>query len=361
LPSRNLDRRTFLSRTAMAAGGLALAGSTGSLLAACGSSSPKKAATSSGSTSFGRLDYQLSWVKNVEFAGNYIADTQGYYTKAGFSSVNLIAGGPTVQQDAVVAAGKAFVGISSPDITSPAVLKGAPLVIVGALYQKNPFCIMSLASKPLADPQAMIGKKIGVQATNTSAWYAFLKANNIDKTKLTTVPVQFDPSPLAAGTVDGWFSFITNEPIELGQEGHKTVTFLLNDYNYPLVSEVWVVTADSIKNDRDKVKAVLKADIQGWRDSLKDPSEGAKLAADKYGKDQKLDAGEQTLESKAQNKLILTADTMANGIGTITPALIEGTIKTLGLSGIDITAAKLFDTSLIDEVYQENPDLKAAV
>ena len=29
------------------------------------------------------------------------------------------------------------------------------------------------------------------------------------------VPVQFDPTPLTQGTVDGWFSFITNEPIEL--------------------------------------------------------------------------------------------------------------------------------------------------
>ncbi len=36
-----------------------------------------------------------------------------------------------------------------------------------AQYQKNPFCIMSLKSSPLANPQAMIGKKIGVQSTNT--------------------------------------------------------------------------------------------------------------------------------------------------------------------------------------------------
>ena len=85
-----------------------------------------------------------------------------------------------MQQDAVVAAGKAFVGISSPDITAAAILQGADLIIVGAQYQKNPFCIMSLATKPIHTPQDMIGKKIGVQSTNESVWKAFLKANNID-------------------------------------------------------------------------------------------------------------------------------------------------------------------------------------
>ena len=78
----------------------------------------------------------------------YIADTKGYYKAAGFSQVNSSAGGPTVQQDAAWSRGKALVGISSPDITGAAILKGAPLKIIGAQYQKNPFCIMSLAEQP---------------------------------------------------------------------------------------------------------------------------------------------------------------------------------------------------------------------
>src|SRR5262249_14601051 len=110
--------------------------------------------------------YQLSWIKNVEFAGMYIADTNGYYKDAGFSAVELLAGGPNVSQDSVVAAGKALVGISSPDITGAAILKGAPIVAIGAQYQKNPFAIMSLATNPINTPQDLIGRKIGVQATN---------------------------------------------------------------------------------------------------------------------------------------------------------------------------------------------------
>jgi ABC-type nitrate/sulfonate/bicarbonate transport system substrate-binding protein len=335
-----------------------LFGAGSALLAACGDDSSPSTSASGGAKSLGALNYQLSWVKNVEFAGAYIADTKGYYTAAGFGSVNLMAGGPNVSQDAVVASGKALIGISSPDITAAAMLKGADLVVIGAQYQKNPFCIMSLASSPINSPQEMIGKKIGVQAVNEPIWNAFLKANNIDASKVTKVPAQFDPSPLVSKDVDGWFSFFTNEPNLLKTKGVDTAIMLLNDHGYPMVSETYAVKKSSLTADRDKVKAALIGDIKGWTDSLADPKLGAGLAATKYGKDLGLDGAEQTLESAAQNTVVSTSDTKANGLFTITDELIDETLKTLALGGVTITKDKLFDLSVLTEVYTENPTLK---
>ncbi len=190
-------------------------------------------------------------------------------------------------------------------------------------------------------------------------WKSFLKANNIDPSKINEVPVQFDPTPLTVGTVDGWFSFVTNEPNLLKVKGFDTVTFLLNDFNYPLVSESYMVQRSALTTNRAKLKAFLRAEIMGWHDSIADPGAGPHLAVTKYGKSLGLDESEQTLESKAQNNLILTPDTMANGIFTITPDLISKCIGTLALGGVNISATKLFDTSVIDEVYRENPELKA--
>jgi ABC-type nitrate/sulfonate/bicarbonate transport system substrate-binding protein len=361
----SLDRRSFLRRGAMGGAGLALLGTGGmsAFLAACGSSS--KPASGSTTTAaggaakdLGELTFQLSWIKNVEFAGEYIADTNGYYKDAGFSKVTLLSGGPTVQQDSVVQGGKALVCISAPDITSAAINQGATLVTIGAQYQKNPFAVMSLATKPILTPDDMKGKKIGVQATNEAVWNAFLKANAIDPSSITKVPVQFDPSPLVAGTVDGWFSFVTNEPNLLKTQGVETKTFLLADYKYPLVSETYVVKKESLTSKRDQIKAMLVADIKGWQQNLKDPTIGAKLAANVYGKDQKLTVAEQTLESTSENLLISTDDTKTNGLFTITPALIDENISTLALANIKITKDQLFDMSVLEEVYSENADLK---
>ena len=351
-----INRRNLLRGGA----GLALFGVSSALLAACGDDSSDSGSSSSGggAKDFGALNYQLSWIKNVEFAGQYIADTKGYYKEAGFSSVNLMAGGPNVSQDAVVASGKALVGISSPDITAAAILKGAPIIILGAQYQKNPFAIVSRADAPINLPTDMIGKKIGVQATNEPVWNAFLKANNLDPSKITKVPAQFDPSPLVSKEVDGWFSFFTNEPNLLKTKGVDTAVMLLNDHGYPMVSEVYVVKKDSLTGDRDKLKAMLVGDIKGWTDSVADPKLGANLAATKYGKDLGLDEAEQVLESTSQNTVVSTADTKANGLFTITDELVDETIKTLALGGVTITKEQLFDLSVIKEVYTENPNLK---
>ena len=56
------------------------------------------------------------------------------------------------------------------------------------------------------------------------------------------------------------------------------------------------------------------------------------------------------LESKAENTVILTKDTYANGLFTISDALVRENVNTLKLAGVNITADKLFDTSVLAEI-----------
>ena len=359
-----LDRRRLL-----VAGGIAAI--AGPLLAACSSSSSSSSsstvapaatgtgsATSGATADLGALSYRLSWIKNVEFAGSYIADTKGYYKAHGFSAVNLIAGGASATpMEADVQSGKALFGVSSPDITGAAILKGADLKIIGAQYQKNPFAIMSMTKSPIKTAKDMYGKKIGVQVANTSVWTAFIKAAGLDVSKIKVVPVQFDPTPLTQGTVDGWFSFITNEPNELRSKGFDVTTFLLADQGYPLVSETYFTKTTTISSTPDVVKAFLTAEIKGWKDNIADPALGATLTVSTYGKGLGLTIPEQTLESKSENELILTADTTKNGLFTVTSELIEANLKTLAIGGLDLTADKLFDLSVLEGIYKDDPSL----
>jgi ABC-type nitrate/sulfonate/bicarbonate transport system substrate-binding protein len=361
LASAGLDRRRFLM-----AGGLAAV--AGPVLAACSSSSSSSSAAASASptgqaastaaASLGALSYRLSWIKNVEFAGSYIADTKGYYAAEGFSSVNLISGGASATpMEADVQSGKALFGVSSPDITGAAITKGAQLKIIGAQYQKNPFAIMSMAKTPIMTAKDMYGKKIGVQVANTSVWDSFMKAAGLDASKIHVVPVQFDPTPLTQGTVDGWFSFITNEPNELRSKGFKVATFLLADQGYPLVSETYFTKASTIASHPEVVKAFLMAEIKGWKDSIASPKLGATLTVGTYGKGLGLTIPEQTLESATQNSLILTSDTKTNGLFTVTPTLVAANLKTLATGGTKLTAAELFDFSILESIYKDDPSL----
>ncbi len=350
--TRNLDRRAFLRYSALT--GLAIGGS--SLLAACGESGPEKV---DDGTKFGPVAVQLSWIKNIEFAGEYFAIEKGYYTEAGFGNVELIAGGAaSTSVESGLESKRVWIGLSAPQTTAPAILEGVPVKIVGTTYQKSPFCIVSSAAKPIKTPQDMKGRKIGVQDTNQLIFNALLEANGMRRDDVQIVPAQFDPTPLANGEVDGWVSYVTNEPITLAAKGFKNEHFLFADHNLPLVAETFTVRQDTIDNERDKLKAYLTAAIKGWKDAVANPAESARLAVEVYGKDQKLDLKEQTDEAAAQNTLIESADTKSNGLFTMTDQLIEQNIAALQKAKIDIKADQIFDLSILDEVYAENPALK---
>ncbi|WP_084479001.1 ABC transporter substrate-binding protein [Nocardia jejuensis] len=353
-----LDRRSFLRYAGLTGAVLGGAG----LLAACGEdSSGSGSGTSDDGSKFGTVAIQLSWLKNIEFAGEYFADSKGYFKDAGFGAVNLIAGGAaSTSVEAGLGTGKIWAGLSAPQTTAPALLEGLPAKIVGTTYQKNPFCIVSSAGKPINSPQDMKGRKIGVQDTNQLIFNALLAANNMTPNDVTIVPAQFDPSPLANGEVDGWVSYVTNEPITLTAKGFANANFLFADYGLPLVAETLTVHQDTIDKQRDKLKAFLVAEIKGWRDAVADPAEAARLAVEVYGKDQRLDPAEQTKEATAQNSLVVSPDSQANGLFTMTEELIAKNIAALAKAKIEIKADQLFDMSLLKEVYAEHPELKQA-
>ena len=349
------SRRDFLRLGGLGVAGLALAacggGSSGSAPAAGASAAP---------ASFGDLSMQLSWIKNIEFGGEYMADSKGYYTQAGLSKVDLVTG-PVDSADALVVAGNVTVGVSAPDATARFITEqGAPLKIIGATFQKNPFCILSVEQgKPIRTLADLAGKTVGIQAgTNQQIFAGFLKANGIDPASVKQVVVQYEPTPLTEKKVDGFMAFLTNEPFLVKQQGFTPVTLAFADNGLPLASETLVVLQDTIDKDRDKLKAFLKAEIQGWNDAVADPAAAAKLAVETYGKDLKLDLAGQTEQATAQNELVSTAETKTNGLFTLSDAAVAANLKSLGSMGITVTADQLFDLSLVKEVYAENASLK---
>ena len=352
-------RRAFLASSGLGALGLAALAACGTDGSAGASSAPSAASSSVAPGAYGKLSLQLSWIKNIEFAGEYFADSKGYYKEAGFESVDLVTG-PVDSADALVLAGTVDVGLSAPDATARLIVEqGGPLKIIGSTFQKNPFCILSIEEgKPIRTVADLAGKTIGIQAgTNQSIFDGFCKANNVDKTTFKTTVVQYEPSPLTELKVDGFMAYTTNEPFIVKADGFTPVVLAFADNGLPLTAETFCVLQETIDNDRDKLKAFLLAEIKGWYDAIADPEEGARLAVEVYGKDLKLDLAGQVEQLKAQNELVVTEETRANGIFTLSEVFVNDIIGAIGNVGVTITAEELFDLSLLAEVYQANPDL----
>lgn len=360
-PTRRPSRRDVLRLGGLGAVGLALAACGGGSSGGSAAAPAASAGASAAPGSFGEISMQLSWIKNIEFGGEYMADSKGYYTQAGFSKVDLVTG-PVDSADALVVAGNVTVGVSAPDATGRFIAEqGAPLKIIGATFQKNPFCILSLEQgRPIRTVADLAGKTVGIQAgTNQQIFAGFLKANGVDPASVTQVVVQYEPTPLTEKKIDGFMSFLTNEPFLVKQQGFTPVTLAFADNGLPLASETLCVLQETIDNDRDKLKAFLTAEVRGWNDAVADPAGAAKLAVETYGKDLGLDLAGQTEQATAQNALVASDETRANGLFTLSDAAVAANLSSLASIGITVTAEQLFDLSLIREVHAENPSLKA--
>ena len=351
----------FTRRSAKRVGtGVAVAAALTLLLSSCAGDAGSSAEGSGDAASFGDASIQLSWIKNAEFMGEFVAEDAGYFAEAGFDSVDLIPG--PASAEAGVISGNVDLGVGNAISTGTVIAEeGAPLKIIGATYQKNPFTILSLAGVGnIATLDDLKGKTIGVQASNQSLWDAFLKVNEIDPSTITVVPVEYDPTPLFTGELDGWFAYLTNESIDAELAGLEPVNLPLADNGLPFVAETFTASEDAIANDREMLKALLVAEIKGWTDAINDPTAAATLTVDTYGKDLGLTMEKETRQAEIQSTdLVVSDDTKANGLFTISDTLQKESVATLKAAGIDIDADALFDMSLLAEVYEENPDLIA--
>ncbi|MDH6522799.1 ABC-type nitrate/sulfonate/bicarbonate transport system substrate-binding protein [Streptomyces sp. SAI-135] len=350
LPGSTLSRRGLL--------GLGLSTTVGFALAGCGPSTGTGSGARTGSD-LGQLKYAFSWVYDVTQAGPYMADTNGYYKEVGFSSVKFIPGGPSaVSVLTQLANGTAEFGVSSPTEIVAANQNGASFRVIGAMYQKTPSCIVSLQSSPITTPADLKGKTIAVSNADKPAVDAFLAVNGLKSSDMKIVPFQYDPAPLVAGQVDGIMDYSTNSPISLKQAGHDPAVMMFADFKYATITQTYVASTDQISNNRTLLKAALRADVMGWRANIANPKQGASLAVNKYGKSLKYSLENQLACNQAEIVLMRTADTETNGILTVSEALQKETVETLALTGAHTTVDKLFDMSLLAEIYQEHPELK---
>ncbi|WP_298743027.1 ABC transporter substrate-binding protein [uncultured Microbacterium sp.] len=349
---------------------LALAATAALMLSAC-SSTAAPSASSSGdagaSADFGEISVQYSWIKNEEFAGEFYAYDNGYYDEAGFSNVVGVAG-PDTGVAKLLSGSVQFALTDAASVGAAVAEQDAPLKIIATTFQKNPFTILSLKDgASIATPEDLIGKKIGVQDSNASVFKALLAANGITEDQLTIVPVDFDPTPLMNGDVDGFMAYLTNEAITVEMAGYEVTNLAYAENGLPYVAESYAVTDDYLANNKDLIKAFLIAEIKGWTDTFTQPIDDTVALVTKYY-NESASAGDLTFGDldpakvraglEAQAKLISTGETEANGLFTISDDLKESTLASLAASGWDLSVDDLFDTAIIDEIYAENPELK---
>lgn len=345
-----LTRRAALSRAA--AGGLALAAPAA--LAACGGDD---SSGSGGSTKNGGsvdIRNQLVWLKDVEFAGYWVADARDYYRQEGVSPVFLAGGpnGPAVA--ATVAGGAAEIGTTGTlNVFMQAVSQGADLVMWAATYQDAPAGLLSLPKNPVRSAKDLVGKRVGGQQGNQQMLDALLRVNGLKPGSYEFVPVGFTPEPLLRGQCDAYTCYVTNQPVALAQEGIDHLALTYGQMGLPGYGNILLSTRAYVEKNHDKLVSYLRATIKGWERNARDPAYGTKLTVENYGKSLKLDSKSVQAQNVAQLKLVKSGTAAKKGLLWVDSAELEEMYQGLRAAGLKKLPPvdRIFDSSLLEEAF----------
>lgn len=350
LPSTS--RRTFLGRS-LAIGGATLLGP--SLLAACGSDSSSSG--SSGGSGSGsdltEVSTVFSWVKNVEWAGFWVGDSEGYYADEGITN-DFIGGGPNAPENVqVIEAGKAGIGLASDTLKIiDAAAEGADFVMFAAVLQESPvgFAWLDPEIKTIED---LVGKKIGGDASSPTMIDACFAVNGIEK-DYEFVSIGYDPAPLANGEVDAILCYVTNQVSVLEGQGLTVQSATLTAFGVPLYADALFAKRSYLDENRDLVVSFLKATIKGHEMNMQDPELGARLATEEYGLDLALEYDGQLVENQKQIKLWESDVTKDKGILWMDKEYVAGPmfegVKAAGRTKLpDVDT--LIDLTFLEEAY----------
>lgn len=359
-----IGRRSFLTRGLALGGAVALGGNV--LLSACGddeggAGSATTVGTTPGTvpgtgapTATASIDTVFSWVSNVEWAGWWIADSEGYFAEEGIEP-GFVSGGPNAPENVVVVeAGQAQLGTASDTLKIiDAGIAGSDFVMIAAVFQESPLG-MAWLDPEIEGVEDMVGKRIGGAPNSVRMVDAMFDVNGLAGAEYEFVGTGFDPAPLSEGEIDVYVCFLTNQPITLRQQGFDPITSTFDRFGVPLYADAIFGRREYLDENREEVVRYLRAVIKGWERNLADPQLGTDLAVDVYGIDLGLDRETQQAQNLAQIELMASDVTDEKGLLWIDPDYIAGPMYD-GLRATGRTELPdpevLFDASFLEEAY----------
>ena len=245
------------------------------VLAGCGPAAP--AATPTPPTTAAAI--QLSWVPNIEFAGLFMAEDEGFYAAEGLD-VSILPGGFDSDGNYInpidqVLTGSAQFGVTEGSDLLLARADGQDLVAVMALYQRHPFALVSRADKNIVRPQDLVGATVEVSPKGMPLYLALLASQNIDPASVNTRPIgDASLQRMFAGQVDVVEDWLINETGSMGEIN----SIALLDYGIDAYPNVVFTTAAFIQEHPDLVQRFVRATVKGLQAAIAGPDEAAALA-----------------------------------------------------------------------------------
>lgn len=236
------------------------------------------------------LNYRLKWLFNTSVAGDIIADTGGFFKKAGLD-VSVNEGGAGKNAIKELELGYADFGVASADQVIRALEKGADVVVLAQLFQVNPMQWIYRSDqseiKTLSD---LKGRHIGVTfgGNDETIMNTLLAKAGLTSKDVRISSVRFDFTPFLKKEVDVWPVYRNSQGVileeRLAAEGEQVKFFNPANYGVSFVANSVVTSGAMMKKHPDTVTAFMTALLSAWEFAV-DPANEAQVLAQIKKKD----------------------------------------------------------------------------
>lgn len=304
-----------------------------------------------------KVRFTLDWRYEAPAAPFILAHTKGYFAQEKVD-VTIDSGGGSGMAVTRVASGTYEMGFA--DLAAVMEFQGnnptAPQRPVGVMmiYNNTPAAMFALRKSGIKTPQDLEGRTLGAPAFDAArrSFPVFAKANRLEKpAQWTSMDPTLREVMLARGDVDAISGFTFYTPLSLVARGVKEediVTLPYADYGVRLYGNAVIANAAFAAKNPEVVKAVLRAVAKGYRDTIANPAEAARLLK------QREPLVDEALELERLkylvSRVLLIPSAKADGFGKVSPprvSLMAAQLSDAYGTKTRIDGASAFDPSFL--------------
>ncbi|HEX3505337.1 MAG TPA: ABC transporter substrate-binding protein [Xanthobacteraceae bacterium] len=277
----------------------------------------------------------MDWIIQGTHAPFFIAQKNGYFTKAGVTVDAIDAGkGATNVAVSVASGAYQFGWVDLPSmIRFNAMNPSSPLIAVYISFDDTPLAVVTRADAGIRRPADLNGKKIagGPGTAVHDLISVLLKAAHTPDVNVDWVNVQpqlFGPM-LKRGEVDGTGGFTnSNVPaaLEVGFKMSDLFVLKYSDFGADMYGLALVTTKQFADENPDTVKGVVAALNHGTKDTIADP--GAALAL-MQARDPMMKMDIEKVRLGLALDLMKTKHVVDNGLSVIDPKKLQFTVDSI--------------------------------
>ena len=199
---------------------------------------------------------------NLPFVAAYVAQSQGFFAAQNLN-VQISHSAGQGEHLKLMLQGSVDVTTGAADAVLGRRSESLPVTAFALFGQRGDIAYAVLEASEIRTPRDFEGHTVGFKINPAPEYLALLKTAGVDRSRIQEVPVGFDPRLLAAGRVDVYPVFESNEPHTLLKLGVPTRLIRAADYGVPTLGLTYITRESLINDDPDLLTRFLKATLRG--------------------------------------------------------------------------------------------------